>query len=102
MRPPSYVKRRNKEVPFVSRNLREYSLNSVDRTFEIERKFGKENIEKVKAQLRAVSNPTDNILGAIIFLSRQNNIEDIEINIKIANENVEQLLESVTVKDERG
>ena len=86
----------------MSRNLREYSLNSVDRTFEIERKFGKENIEKVKAQLRAVSNPTDNILGAIIFLSRQNNIEDIEINIKIANENVEQLLESVTVKDERG
>jgi hypothetical protein len=85
-----------------SRKKREYGLTSADRSFEIVRKFGSANELQVKKLLNTVINPTEQVLGAIIFLARPGFIVDIETNVLLANQQRDILLGAATVKDERG
>ena len=51
--------------------------------------------------IRNVVEPRENVLGAILFLARPGNFEDIENFIELANNNVSTLLNAAQVKDER-
>lgn len=83
-----------------SRNVREYGLTPSDRNFEIERRFGTGALAQANRLLSDVSAPTDQILGAIIFLAR--NISDLPDLVALANSDPKKLLNAATVKDERG
>ncbi|RKH50472.1 hypothetical protein D7X96_12005 [Corallococcus interemptor] len=84
------------------RNQREYGLSHADRVAEIERKFGRDQLDAVLAQLGQVSNPTEKLLGAIVFLARVGHVEDIANTVTLANQDPSQVLNAATVKDERG
>ncbi|MBN8471506.1 hypothetical protein JYJ95_33790 [Corallococcus exiguus] len=86
----------------MSRKKQEYGLNHADRVAEIERKFGRDQVEPVLAQLRRVSNPTERLLGAIVFLAREGHVTDVALSVAAANKNPSELLNAATVKDERG
>ena len=82
------------------RDVREFGLSHKDRNYEIRRKFGDSNMALAHSILRNVIEPTDQVLGAIIFLA--NNVEQLADLIELANANKVQLLNAATVKDERG
>lgn len=82
------------------RDRREYALTHDDRDYEIRRKFGESDVTLVHSMLNSVLEPTDQVLGAIIFLA--NNIEHISDLVVLANSDRERLLNAATVKDERG
>jgi hypothetical protein len=84
------------------RNKREYGLSHADRVAEIERKFGRAQLDAVLAQLGQVSSPTEKLLGAIVFLSRVGQLEDVASLVTLANRDPSQVLNAATVKDERG
>lgn len=81
---------------------REYGLTPEDREFEIQRKFGACNFEKIREQLNQVTRQTEQILGAIVFLARKNHPEDFGSLVLLANSNPAALLNAATVKEERG
>jgi hypothetical protein len=84
------------------RKKQEYGLNHEDRVAEIERKFGRDQVEPVLARLGQVSNPTEKLLGAIVFLAREGHVDDIALTVTAANKNPSEILNAATVKDERG
>lgn len=84
------------------RDPREYGLNSTDREFEIRRKFGDSTVQEVLGILGKVSDPTEQVLGAIVFLAREHQMGDFEELISLANEDRNKLLHAAAVKDERG
>ncbi|MFP2894945.1 hypothetical protein [Corallococcus sp. 4LFB] len=84
------------------RKKQEYGLNHADRVAEIERKFGRGRLEDVLAQLSRVSNPTEKLLGAIVFLAREGHVQDIALTVSAANKNPSEVLNAATVKEERG
>ena len=83
------------------RDPREYGLTPEDRLHEIDRKFGRERRDSVLARLDQVIAPSEKILGAILFISRQGQIADIEAMVALANEDPQRLLDSAQVVDER-
>jgi hypothetical protein len=83
-----------------NRNKREYALSHEDRTYEIRRKFGEPNMTFVKSMLSKIVEPTDQVLGAIIFLA--NNVDQLSDLVELANTDKVRLLNAATVKDERG
>ncbi|MBN9686173.1 MULTISPECIES: hypothetical protein [unclassified Corallococcus] len=84
------------------RKQQEHGLSHADRVAEIERKFGRAQVEPVLQQLSRVSNPTEKLLGAIVFLAREGHVEDIALTVADANTNPSRILNAATVKDERG
>ncbi|CAM4076505.1 hypothetical protein [Corallococcus exiguus] len=84
------------------RKKQEYGLSHADRVAEIERKFGRDQVEPVLEQLSQVSNPTDRLLGAIVFCAREGHVEEIAGLVSLANSDATRLLNAATVKDERG
>ena len=82
------------------RHRREYGLTAADRSAEIRRKFGAGNLIKVETILDGVRNPTDQVLGAIVFLATR--LEQLPGLVELANADQEQLLRAAVVKDERG
>ena len=86
----------------MTRNPREYGLSHEDRVHEIQRKFGAAALESMLSLLAQVTDKKDQILGAIIFLAREQHPEDIPSLVELANENPAKLLSAATVKDERG
>ncbi|NPC73547.1 hypothetical protein HPP05_27720 [Corallococcus exiguus] len=84
------------------RNKQEYGLSHADRVAEIERKFGRDQVEPVLEQLSRVSQPTEKLLGAIVFLARVGHVQDIALTVAAANKNPSEVLNAATVKDERG
>lgn len=84
------------------KNKREYALTPADRSFEIARKFGSASESQIQDLLAMVTDPSDQVLGAIVFLARLGHIEDIRSSVSLANEHRERLLNAATVKDERG
>lgn len=80
---------------------REHALNPEDRLYEMTRKFGTENISAVEQLLSRVKDPKQNVLGAIIYLARDGKIDDVKNYVDMANEQVDVLLRSATVKEER-
>lgn len=82
------------------RDVREYGLSYEDRNYEIRRKFGDSNMALAHSILRNVIEPTDQVFGAIIFLS--NNVDQLSDLVELANTNRGQLLNAATVKEERG
>ena len=85
----------------MARDKREYGLTVSDRKYIIQVKFGLSNISAIEALLSNVVEPSEKVLGAILFLARPGNFEDIEKFIDLANKNVSSLLNSAQVKDER-
>lgn len=83
------------------RDRREYGLNKDDRGWIIKNKFDVNTQEKVRAMLQKVNNQSDTILGAVVFLTRADHIDDLLHCVKLANEDEQQLLSAATVKDER-
>lgn len=88
------VKRMRKRDP------REYGLTPQDRDFEIDRKFGSASAQAVDAMLRAVDDPTDPVLGAIVFLA--NRPDEVAELVALANTDRPRLLNAAVVKEERG
>lgn len=84
-----------------ARDRREYGLTAADRAHEIVRKFGKANVARANALLSSVQDPTDQLLGAVVFLARPGLIEDLVSLVDLANENPAQLLSAATTADER-
>jgi hypothetical protein len=82
------------------RDPREYGLTPSDRAFEIERKFGASNVTTVDEMLANVREPTDQVLGAIVFLA--NASAEVEGLVALANEDRPRLLNAAVVKEERG
>lgn len=85
----------------MSRDNREYGLIDADRKWVIRKKFGLFSIKKVLKLLDSVDNPSDKVLGAILFLARPDKLEDIVSLVELANENERSLLDSAQVKDDR-
>ena len=83
------------------RDKREYGLSSEDREWVIKNKFGFIQRSKVKAILQDSMDKSDKVLGAILFLARPGNLNDLANYVNLANENVQKLLNAATVKDER-
>ncbi|RNF85275.1 hypothetical protein [Montanilutibacter psychrotolerans] len=79
------------------KDKREYALTPEDRSFEIARKFG-----SVDGPRATVTEPTGQVLAAIVFLARPGHVEDIESNVVFANSDRARLLNAATVKEERG
>lgn len=86
----------------MTRNPREYGLSHEDRIHEIQRKFGATELQSTLSLLAQVMNKNDQILGAIIFLAREQHPEEILSLVQLANEDQTGLLSAATVKDERG
>jgi hypothetical protein len=84
----------------VRRNRREYGLSQADRDQEIVRKLGPLPLAQVHAMLANVADPTDQVLGAIVFLMTR--FDELPGLVSLANDDREQLLITATVKDERG
>ncbi len=84
------------------RDRREYGLTPEDRAFLIARKFDAADAAVVAALLAAVDDPTDQVLGAILFLARAGRIDDLAELVRLASEDRATLLNAATVKDERG
>lgn len=89
-------------IAAVARNPKEYGLSHEDRVHEIQRKFGASALQHTLDQLAQVINNNDRVLGAVIFLAREQHPEDIPSLIQLVNEDSERLLGAATVKDERG
>lgn len=84
-----------------ARDRREYGLTAADRAHEIVRKFGKADVARANALLASVQDPTDQLLGAVLFLARPGLIEDLVSLVDLANENPAQLLIAATTAEER-
>lgn len=77
----------------MSRDNREYGLIDADRKWVIRKKFGLFSSKKVLKLLDSVDNPSDKVLGAILFLARPDKLEDIVSLVELANENERSLLD---------
>ncbi len=84
-----------------ARNRREYGLTAADRAHEIARKFGAANAASVDALLAGVRNPTDPLLGAIVFLARPGHPDDIASLVAAANEDPASVLSAASTAEER-
>ena len=80
---------------------REYGLTSEHRRYVIEQKFGSYQINEIELLLSEVKNQTDRVLGAILFLVRENDLSNIKYWIELANNDEKKLLTAATVKHER-
>jgi len=81
------------------RRSQKRGLIPMDRDIEIARKFGSASARRVNALLDAVENPTEKVLGAIIFLAKS--ADQVEGLVKLANGDRDALLNAAQVKDER-
>jgi len=84
-----------------ARDNREYGLTAADRAHEIAKKFGEANAARANALLASVQNPTEQLLGAVLFLARPGRIEDLVNLVASANDNPARLLSAATTADER-
>ena len=84
-----------------ARNSREYGLTAEDRAHEIARKFGASNAARANELLASVQNPTDQLLGAVLFLARLDRVEDLVDLVASANDNPARLLSAATTAEER-
>ena len=84
-----------------ARDSQEYGLTATDRVHEIAKKFGEVNAERANDLLSSLQNPTDQLLGAVLFLARPGRIEDLIDLIALANDNPTRLLNAATTADER-
>jgi hypothetical protein len=82
------------------RKDREYGLTAEDRKHEIERRFGVGEYARAREMLAKVANPTQQILGAIVFLART--VDELPELVELANTDPQTLLNAATVKEERG
>ncbi|WKB56183.1 hypothetical protein [Eleftheria terrae] len=85
----------------MSRDRREYGLNEADRAFLIRRKFAQDEAQRVADALRRVISPSDQVLGAIVFLARDRRPDDIDQLVDLANRDTAALLNAATVAEER-
>jgi len=83
------------------RDRREYGRTAADRSHEITRKFGDANAARAHSLLACIENPTDQLLGAVIFLARPNHIEDLVDLVASANDHPVRLLSAASAADER-
>jgi hypothetical protein len=78
----------------------EYGLTAADRRHEVERRFGAHAWPRAQEVLARVVAPTEQVLGAIVFLARH--VDDLPDLVDLANSDAQKLLNAATVKDERG
>ena len=82
------------------RSKREYGLTPEHRDAEIRRKFGEVSQPAMRAMLSGVREPTEQVLGAVVFLATR--IDQVPALVELANSDREQLLRAAVVKDARG
>ena len=80
---------------------RDYGLCFEDRRYVIRKKFGQEMTEEIEELLGAVQNQIDPILGAILFVAREGDIQSLKEYIEMANEDEMGLRTIASVKHER-
>ena len=80
----------------------QFGLNADDRIYELTRKLGGDQVQIALKALGGVRCPTDQVLGAIVFLLRSGCPHDLDDLVDIANEDPASLLRAAVVKDERG
>jgi len=64
----------------------EFALTPEDRLAEIDRKFGPAERARVLRELERVLDPDDEVLGAIVYMTRTGHVEDIARNVDSAND----------------
>ncbi len=84
------------------RDPRDYGLTADDRRRVLERKLGLAGAHDALQALARVADPTEPVLGAIVFLCRDGHGDDIDELVVLANGDRPRLLNAATVKDERG
>lgn len=81
---------------------REFGLTANDRAYVLSHKFGLLQRSRARRCLSEIAEPTDQVLGAVLFLSRPRDLEDLARCVNLANHDREALLHAATVKEERG
>ena len=71
-----------------------------DHKQEIERRFGAGEVTRAREILSGVAKPTEQILGAIVFLARD--VDELPELVELANTDPQTLLNAAVVKEERG
>lgn len=79
---------------------RVYGLTPADREYEITRRFGAQALTRVNELLAGVTAPTEQILGAILFLARD--VDELPDLVAEANSDPQGVLNAAVVKEERG
>lgn len=85
----------------MAKDKREYGLTAKDREWVIAHKFPSFSVDKINLALSKVEEPSDKILGAVLFLSHMDCLESLKQCVQLANSNTLSLLRAATVKDER-
>ncbi|RDH45846.1 hypothetical protein [Zooshikella ganghwensis] len=85
----------------MARDQRDLGLSESDRNYVIRKKFGLFSARKVKKILLGIENPSDKVLGAVLFLARPKQINDVISSVNLANESEKKLLEAAQVKMDR-
>ena len=85
----------------MARDVREYGLTESDRKWVIRKKFGLFSAGQINQILNKVENPSEKVLGAILFLARPGSVEDVESSVFLANTNESNLLNAAQVKNDR-
>lgn len=85
-----------------ARDRRAYGVTAADRGYVIAQKFSPEDGDRVQALLASVERPTDQVLGAILFLASPGRVDEIAAYVRLARDDRDALLNAATVKDERG
>lgn len=80
---------------------RDFAIGIENRLFTIEKKFGSDGLAQVESILEKVENPTDRVLGAILFSVRDGDFEQLEEYVALANEDEMQLRTIASVKFEQ-
>jgi hypothetical protein len=84
-----------------ARDKREYGLTEQDRAYEITRKFGVINADRANALLASVQDPTEELLGAVLFLARPGHVDDLVSLVASANDHPTRLLSAAATAEER-
>jgi hypothetical protein len=79
---------------------RKYGVTPADREYEIRRRFGAQALTRVSELLAGVTAPTEQLLGAILFLARD--VDELPELVAQANSDPQGVLNAAVVKEERG
>jgi hypothetical protein len=82
------------------RKARKSASTAPDHKQEIERRFGVGAYARAREILAGVAKPTEQILGAIVFLARD--VDELPELVELANTDPQTLLNAAVVKEERG
>jgi len=80
---------------------RQFAFNASDRNYVIKEKFGQDEVSAIETILNTVENQSNQVLGAIMFLCKEGDLNSLNHYIHLANTEEMVLRTSAEVKFER-